>query len=83
MYGTLPSGGLNAREVAKDSDFGPIEERYKTGGKLVLSFRLVPKSVTLQGLNDLKRRNGPYFALFQRFRVRCCRKTIIKRISVS
>jgi len=26
-----------------------------------MSFRLVPKSVTL---NDLKRRNGPYFALF-------------------
>jgi len=26
-----------------------------------MSFRLVPKSVTL---NDLDRRNGPYFALF-------------------
>jgi len=26
-----------------------------------MSFRLVPKLVTL---NDLKRRNGPYFALF-------------------
>jgi len=26
-----------------------------------MSFRLVPKSVTL---NDLKRRHGPYFALF-------------------
>ena len=41
----------------------------RIGGKLVLitnrksymSFRLVPKSVTL---NDLERRNGPYFALF-------------------
>ena len=41
----------------------------QTGGKLVLitnrksytCFRLVPKSVTL---NDLERRNGPYFALF-------------------
>ena len=41
----------------------------KIGGKLVLiinrklymSFRLVPKSVTL---NDLERRNGPYIALF-------------------
>ena len=39
------------------------------GGKLVLitnsksymSFRLVPKSVSL---NDLERRNGPYFAFF-------------------
>ena len=42
---------------------------YKIGSKLVLitnrksymSFRLVPKSVTL---NDLARRNGSYFALF-------------------
>ena len=31
-----------------------------------MSFRLVPKSVTL---NDLERRNGRYFALFQRIRV--------------
>jgi len=31
-----------------------------------MSFRLVPKSVTL---NDLERRNGHYFALFQRIRV--------------
>jgi len=49
-----------------------------------MSFRLTPKSVTL---NDLERRNGPYFryftefgsgpylALFQRIRVRCRRKT--------
>ena len=28
-----------------------------------MSFRLIPKSVTL---NDLERRNGPYFALFHR-----------------
>jgi len=28
-----------------------------------MSFRLVPKLVTL---NDLKRHNGPYFALFHR-----------------
>jgi len=28
-----------------------------------MSFQLVPKSVTL---NDLERRNGRYFALFQR-----------------
>jgi len=42
-------------------------KRCKTEGKLVLiinrksymSFRLVPKSETL---NDLERRNGPYFA---------------------
>jgi len=31
-----------------------------------MSFRLVPKSVTL---NDLERRNGHYFALFQRIPV--------------
>ena len=37
-----------------------------------MSFRLVPESVTL---NDLERRNGRYFALFHRIRVRC-RKTI-------
>ena len=54
--------GLNAREVAKYSDFGPfrgyISERCKIGGKLLLitnrkshmhmSFRLVPNSVTLE-----------------------------------
>jgi len=32
-----------------------------------MSFRLVPKSVTL---NDLERRDGPYFSLFHRIRVR-------------
>jgi len=71
------SRGLNARGVAKYSDFGPIEgyilETVKTEGKGLLitnrksyiSFRLVPKSVTL---NDLERRNGPYFAWFHRIR---------------
>jgi len=42
-----------------------------------MSFRLVPKSVTL---NDLERRNGRYFPLFHRIhriRVRRRRKTII------
>jgi len=77
--GTPPSGELNARVVAKYSDFGPIErynlsrKRCKIGGKLVLitnrksymSFRLVPKSVTL---NDLEQRNGPYYALFNQIR---------------
>jgi len=46
-------------------------KRCKIGGKLVLitnrksymSFRLVPKLVTL---NDLEQRNGRYFALFHR-----------------
>jgi len=67
---TPPSGELNPRGVAKYSDFGPIEG-LKIGGKLVLltnrklhmSFQLVPKSVTM---NDLERRNGCYFASFQR-----------------
>jgi len=31
-----------------------------------MNFRLVPKSVTL---NDIERRNGRHFALFQRIRV--------------
>jgi len=39
-----------------------------------MSFRLVAKSVTL---NDLERRNGPYFALFHRLRLRCRRKTLL------
>jgi len=40
----------------------------------------VPKSVTL---NDLERRNGPYFALFHRSRVRYRCETIIRPTSVS
>jgi len=61
--------------VAKYSDFGLSKavsrKLFKIGSKLVLitnrksylSFRLVPKSVTL---NDLERLNGSYFALFHR-----------------
>ena len=37
-----------------------------TNRKSYMSFRLVSKSVTL---NDLERRNGRYFALFQRIRL--------------
>ena len=95
MLGTLLSCGLNARGVAKYSNFGPIEDEgyisetvQDIGGKLVLntnrksymSFRLVPSSVTL---NDLERRYDPYFALFHRIRVRCRRETIIRPTSVS
>jgi len=48
-------------------------ETVQDMGKLVLisnrkphmTFRLVPKSVTL---NDLERRNDPYFALLRRIR---------------
>jgi len=66
--GTPLLGALNARGVAKYSDFGYIEgcmsEQCKIGGKLLLmnnrkwhmSFRLVPNSVTL---DDLERRNNP------------------------
>jgi len=68
-------GGLNAREVDKIAIFdiwnAVSPKQCKIGGKLVLitnrksymSFRLVPKSVTL---NELERRNGPHFALFYR-----------------
>jgi len=50
-------------------------KRLEIGGELVLitkwksymSFRMVPKSVTL---NDLEWRNDPYFSLFHRIRVR-------------
>jgi len=45
-----------------------------------MSFRLVPKLVTL---NDFEWRDGPYFALFHNFRVRCRRKTIIRLTSGS
>jgi len=39
-----------------------------------MSFRVVLKSVTL---NDLERRNGSYFASFQRICIRCCRTTLV------
>jgi len=45
-----------------------------------MGFQLVRKSVTL---NEPERRNGRYFALFRRIRVRCRRKTIIRPSSVS
>jgi len=44
-----------------------------------MSYQLVPKSVTL---NDLERRNGPYFALFHRILVRCRRKKVHVRCHV-
>jgi len=82
--GTPPPGELNTRRVVKYSDFGSkavSRKRCKIGGRLLLithrksymGFRLLPKLVTL---NDLERRNGRYFALFHRTRVRCHRKTI-------
>ena len=62
--GTPLSGELNKRGVAEYSDFRPIDSyisetvqdrRYVTINYYT-SFRLVPKSVTL---NDLERRNSP------------------------
>jgi len=73
--GTPPPGELNTRGVVNiailDLSTAISRKRCKIGGKLILitnrksymSFRLVPKSVTL---NDHERRNGRYFALFQR-----------------
>jgi len=72
----LSSGKFNARGVAKNSDFGPIEgyilETVQdsklvliTNRKLHMSIQLVPKSVTL---NDLELHNGRYFELFQQNR---------------
>ena len=67
--GTLSSGELNTRGLAKYRDFGPIERyisetvqdrSYKlvliTNRRSHMGFRLVPNSVTL---NDLERRNNP------------------------
>jgi len=76
-------GGLNARGVAKYSDFGRIEgcilEMVQDRGKLVLinsrkSYMRLPLVLKLMTLNDLEWRNCP--ALFHRIRVRCRRKTI-------
>ena len=70
-------GGLNARGIPNiailDLSKAISRKRCNVGGKLVLitnrksyiNFRLVPKSVTM---NDIERRNGPYFALFHRTR---------------
>jgi len=75
--GTPPSGGGFKCKSLKCCDFEPIEgysskrcriERnfvLVTNRKSFMSFRLVPKSVTL---NDLERHNSPYFALFHRIR---------------
>ena len=46
--------------------------------EVVYDVSTVPKLVTL---NDLERRNGPYFALFHRIRVRCRRKRISRSLS--
>jgi len=71
--GTPPAGELNVRGVPNmailDLSKAISRKRCKIGGKLVLitnkksymSFPSVPKSVTL---NDLEQRNGLYFVLF-------------------
>ena len=71
--------GLNARGIAKYSDFWPYisaisQKRCKIGGKLLLitnrkshmGFWLVPKSVIL---NDFERSNGGCHALFHGIRL--------------
>ena len=72
--GIPSSGGLNARGVTNiaisDISNAVTPKRCKIEGKLALitnrksymSFRLVPKSVTL---SDFERRNSPHFALFR------------------
>jgi len=70
--GITPSESVKVRHSPLASENWTITwKRCKIGGKLVLiansksymSFRLVLKSVTL---NDLERRSGSYFVLFQR-----------------
>jgi len=70
LAGDPPSYSVKVRHSPLASENWAISsKRCKIGGKLLLitnrksymSFRLVPKSVTL---NDLERRNGPYLALF-------------------
>ena len=73
---TPPSGDINntGSQMQRYWTYRRLsQKRCKIGGKLVLitnrkyfmSFQLVSKSVTL---NDIERRNGLYFALFQRIR---------------
>jgi len=70
LAGDHPSDSVKVRHSPLASENWAISwNRCKIGGKLLLitnrksymSFRLVPKSVTL---NDLDRRNGRYIALF-------------------
>ena len=71
LAGITPSENVEVRHSPQASEYLTVSwKRCKIGGKLVLitnrksymSFRLVPKSVTL---NDLERCNGSYFASFQ------------------
>ena len=70
LAGNPPSDNVKVRHSPLASENWAISwKRCNIGGKLLLitnrksymSFRLVPKSVTL---NDLERRNGRYIALF-------------------
>ena len=85
MQGTPALAGLNTRGVQPNIailDLSKAISQTVQDGKLVsitnrksyISCRLVGKSVTL---NDLERRNDPYFVLFHRFRLRCRRKSNI------
>ena len=88
--GTLPLWGFNARGVAKYSDYdiwkAISRKRCKIAGRLVLitdrksyvSFRMVPKSVTLNGEMALIMR---YFTEFGSFRAYCV-KVVDKAITM-
>ena len=74
LAGDHPSESVKVRHYPLASENWTITwKRCKIGGKLLLtsnrksymSFRLVPKSVTL---NDFERRNGGCHALFHRIR---------------
>ena len=82
----IPSRFINSRLNAQ------YLPSYRFDKKSYMSFRLVPISVTL---DDLERRNGPYFALFftefdngpyfvsfNRIRVRCHPKTLLLGLPV-
>ena len=94
--GNTSTGGVKHKRGSKiiaisDLSTAISRKRCKIGGKLVLitmkitmksymSFRLVPKSVTL---NDLERRNGRYFALLQQIFVYDVAVKIVMPTSVS
>jgi len=55
-------------ETVRDSMSDTINQKKITNRKLHTGFRLIPTSMTL---NDLERRNSPYFAFFHRIRLIC------------
>ena len=72
--GNRSIGGLNARGIAKYSDFGLVE------GYISETVHELSIGTKIGDLEWPKRRNGTYFAFFHRIHVRCRRKTIIRPI---